>query len=287
MDNILSIIIPALAFIIGAPLVGGFLSGADRIISARMQRRVGPPIWQSFFDVFKLLQKETVVVRPSQNVFIVFFLVFVIFTGVLFFTGGDLLLVIFSLALASIFLVLAGYKGSSPYSFIGAERELLQIMSYEPMVLIMAIAFYMVTDSFNVCEIMSHPVSLVTVLPGVFAGFLFILTIKLRKSPFDLSTSHHAHQEIVKGVTTEYSGRALAMIEIAHWYELVLILGFIYLFFAQNIVLGVVAALAAYFLEILVDNSTARLRWQWMLIGAWVVALIFGGGNILALYLMR
>ena len=32
-----------------------------------------------------------------------------------------------------------------------------------------------------------------------FVGFLYILTIKLRKSPFDLSYSHHAHQELVKG----------------------------------------------------------------------------------------
>ena len=63
---------------------------------------------------------------------------------------------------------------------------------------------------------------------------MFILTIKLRKSPFDLSTSHHAHQELVKGVTTEFSGMTLAFVEIAHWFENVLLLGIVYLFFAWS-----------------------------------------------------
>ena len=46
--------------------------------------------------------------------------------------------------------------------------------------------------------------------------------------------SHHAHQEIVRGITTEFSGPALALIEITHWYENVLLLGMVYLFFGFN-----------------------------------------------------
>ena len=46
--------------------------------------------------------------------------------------------------------------------------------------------------------------------------------------------SHHAHQEIVRGITTEFAGPALALIEITHWYENVLLLGIVYLFFAFN-----------------------------------------------------
>jgi len=38
-------------------------------------------------------------------------------------------------------------------------------------------------------------------LPGIFLGFLYTLEIKFRKSPFDLSASHHAHQELVRGMT--------------------------------------------------------------------------------------
>ena len=135
----------------------------------------------------------------------------VIFTGALFFAGADLLLVIFALTLAAIFFVLGAYKASSPYSFIGAERELIQIMAYEPMVLLTAVGMYIATKSFAVDDIASHPTLLVLVLPGVFLGFLYTLEIKFRKSPFDLSCSHHAHQELVRGITTEFSGRTLAL----------------------------------------------------------------------------
>jgi formate hydrogenlyase subunit 4 len=83
------------------------------------------------------------------------------------------------------------------------------MMAYEPMVLLTAIGMYMVTKSFYVHEIASHPTLLVLTLPGIFLGFLYTLEIKFRKSPFDLSSSHHAHQELVRGMTTEFSGRAL------------------------------------------------------------------------------
>ncbi|MHC1764219.1 MAG: respiratory chain complex I subunit 1 family protein [Verrucomicrobiia bacterium] len=278
--------ISAILFVIGAPILGGLLAGWDRRISARMQSRLGPPILQPFYDVFKLWQKENVVVRRSQNYYIAFFLLMVIFTGALFFAGSDLLLVIFALTLAAIFFVLGAYKASSPYSFIGAERELIQMMAYEPMVLLVAIGMYMVTKSFNVADIASHSSPLIFALPGVFLGFLYTLEIKFRKSPFDLSCSHHAHQELVRGITTEFSGRTLAMIEIAHWYETVFLLGWVYLFFASWPVVGIAVALFAFVFVILVDNVFARLKWQAAVRSAWVVAMVLGFGNILVLSLL-
>jgi len=275
-----------LIYLVAAPLVGGLLAGWDRRITARMQARQGPPIFQPFYDVVKLFNKENVVVRRSQNYYIFFFLLLVVFTGGLFFAGADLLLVIFALTLAAIFLVLGAYKTSSPYSFIGAERELIQMMAYEPMVLLTAIGMYLVTRSFSVGDIASHPTLLVLALPGVFLGFLYTLEIKFRKSPFDLSSSHHAHQELVRGITTEFSGRTLAMIEIAHWYENVFLLGLVYLFFGSMPWLGVAVALAVFVAVILVDNVFARLKWQAALKSAWLVTLVLGFGNILALALL-
>jgi len=272
-----------LVYLVVAPLLGGLLVGVDRIVSARMQSRQGPPLWQPFYDVWKLWQKENIVVRRSQNYYIFFFLLFVIFTGALFFAGFDLLLVVFALTLAGIFFVLAAYKASSPYSFIGAERELIQMMAYEPMVLLTAVGMYMATGSFYVHDIAGRSTSLIWTLPGVFLGFLFILIIKFRKSPFDLSLSHHAHQELVRGITTEFSGGALALIEVAHWFENVLLLSWVYLFFTASPVLGVAAALAVFLFLILVDNTFARLKWQIALKSAWVVTLVLGFGNIVAL----
>jgi len=281
------VLIFASAYLLGAPLLGGLISGFDRKITARMQGRVGPPIWQPFFDVLKLIEKENLVVRRSQNFYIVFFLILVIFTGGLFFTGEDILLVIFALTLAGIFFVLGGYKTSSPYSFIGAQRELLQMMSYEPAVILSAVGMYMVTKSFYVADIFYFDKPLYLYLPGILASFVFILAIKFRKSPFDLSMSHHAHQELVKGITTEFSGKTLGLIEIAHWYENAFILGFIYLFFASNALLAVFATLGIYFFIIVVDNVFARAKWQMTLVTSWAVALVFGLGNIIVLHFFK
>jgi formate hydrogenlyase subunit 4 len=125
--------------------------------------------------------------------------------------------------------------------------------------------------------------SLIWTLPGVFLGFLFVLIIKFRKSPFDLSMSHHAHQELVRGITTEFSGSALAMIEVSHWFENILLLGWVYLFFTSSPVLGIAAVLAVYLFVILVDNTFARLKWQTMVKGTWAVTLVLGFGNIMIL----
>ena len=279
----------ALVYILVAPILGGLIAGIDRKVTARMQGRVGPPVLQPFYDVGKLFEKENPVVTVTQNLYVLSYLVFMIFAGALFFSGGDLLLVIFAFTLSHIFLVLGAYASYSPYSHVGAERELLQIISYEPMIILTAVGMYMVTKSFFVSTIVSSPVPIILYLPGVFIGYLIVLTIKLRKSPFDLSSSHHGHQEIVKGITTEYSGPALGLFEIAHWYENILLLGFVYLFFAEfGIAIAVVATILTYILEIFIDNAYARLTWRFTVKSSWIVAGTLGSINLVAVaYLLR
>jgi formate hydrogenlyase subunit 4 len=143
---------------------------------------------------------------------------------------------------------------------------------------------YMVTRSFYVSDIAASAIPIALYLPGVFIGFLMVLTIKLRKSPFDLSTSHHAHQEIVKGVTTEFTGSNLGKIEIAHWYENVFLLGFIFLFFAFSIPVALVAIAVTFLIEILIDNTFSRVKWQFTLRSAWIVAGMLGLVNLAVLY---
>lgn len=135
---------------------------------------------------------------------------------------------------------------------MGANREMLQTMAYEPMVLLTAVGFYLATGSFKVSDIVrSSGLPPIVYLPGVFCGFLFILTIKLRKHPFDLSTSHHAHQEMVKGLTTEFNGVTLLIVEVSHWYENVFLMGIIALFFINgkpwSYALAAVAVVLSYF----------------------------------------
>jgi len=283
----LSILERMLVFLVLAPFVGGLLAGIDRKLSARLQGRYGPPLRQPFFDVLKLLQKERIVVNKFQNFNILLLFVFTIFSGALFFAGADLLLTIFSLALAGTFFILAGFSVGSPYSHLGAEREVIQMVSYEPMVILMAIGMYQVTGSFKVAELVQFQKPLILYLPGIFVGFLYILTIKFRKSPFDLSMSHHAHQEIVRGITTEFSGPALAVIEVTHWYENVLLLGMVYLFFAFNPWIALGVSLVTFLFEIFIDMNYARFKWQLTFASSWLFTAVAGISNIIVLNFMK
>ena len=278
------VVIGTLLFAVFAPIIGCLLDGLDRIITARMEGRVGPPLLQPYYDVRKLFEKEDASVNTSEAVYMTCALVFGLIAGGIFFAGDNLLLCIFVLTLSSLFVILAAYSTRSPYAEIGAQREILQVMSYEPMILMMAVTYYLAAGTFDVSGVYELDLPIITTTWLVFIGLLFVLTIKLRKSPFDLSYSHVAHQELVKGITTEMSGRTLAKFEILEWCETVLFLGWVGMFFVwdngASFILAVVVALLAYFLEIFIDNNFARVKWQTMLKWAWIVALVTGLINI-------
>lgn len=284
MGTLIGTIVGTVLFALFAPVLGCLLDGFDRKISARMQGRVGPPLLQPYYDVRKLLEKDRASVNAVEGTYIACALFFALVAGGIFYSGGNLLLCVFVITLSSLFFIVAAYSTRSPYAEIGAHRETLQVMSYEPMVLLMAVAFYQVAGTFNVSGLLALPRPIIFFTLAVWAGLLVILTIKLRKSPFDISSSHHAHQEIVRGITTEMSGPTLAKVEIMHWCENVLFLGWVGMFFvygtAWSVALAVLVALLVYFLEIWIDNNFARVKWQAMLKTAWIVALILGGVNI-------
>ena len=284
-------IIMMILFIVLAPFIGGLLDGIDRKISARMQGRKGPSILQPFYDFAKLMSKEFLAVNKYQVILVFTYSFFVMLTGALFFGGFDMLLCFFSLSTAAMFLILAGTLNHSPYSSIGSQREMMQMMSYEPMVLLTAVGFYLTTGSFKVSDIIAGNLPSILFTPGFFIGFVFILTIKFRKSPFDIATSHHAHQEVIKGVTSEISGIQYACTTVTEWYENVFLLAIVGLFFINNnpwsILAAIVAIIVVFFLEILIDNTSARVKWQVMLISAWGVTIVAGGMNLLILELLK
>jgi len=289
---IMTYILKAIVIFIVAPLVGGLLSGIDRIISARMQGRVGPPVLQPFYDVLKLFQKESIQVNRMHRFFVYISMFFIIFTTEIILLGGDILLAMFSLTLGSIFFVLGGYAANSSYSFIGSERELLQMMAYEPMVLLVGAGLYYANGSFFIKNIATASVPAIVYLPGIFIGLVFILTFKLRKSPFDLSMSHHgAHQEIVQGITTEYSGKELAVIQITHWFETIFALSLVYVFFITknpiSHVFAITACILIYLFEIIVDNAFARVKWQMALKSSWIVTGVLATVNLVVISFFR
>ncbi len=278
------------AYLILAPFVGALLDGIDRIISARMQRRKGPSILQPFYDLGKLFSKEMIAVNNVQLLLNLSYLVILMIAGCMLFAGADLLMVLFILSTADMFLIMAASSDSSPFANMGASREMLQMMAYEPLTLLVAVGFYLTTGSFQVSDFITREYSAVIWMPGLLFGFMFTTAIKFRKSPFDLSTSHHAHQEMVKGITTEMSGTTLAIMNIAEYYEMVLLLGIFFLFFVNSTwwswIVAFVICAVIFFMETLWDNVSARVKWKTLLYSCWVVTLVAGGVNILILMLI-
>ncbi len=280
---ILKIVLGIIGLVL-APFVGGLIAGVDRVVTAKMQSRVGPPLLQPFYDVLKLLGKSSMLLNGWLAFCSYIYLVSSALAVFLFFFQADLLLIFFVMTVGAVFQVIGALSVPSSYSQIGAQRELLQMLTYEPLVILVFVGIAVQTGSFSISSVYALDTPLFYSMPLMYVVLGTALTIKLRKSPFDISASHHAHQEIVRGVQTEYSGVQLAMLEVAHWFDVVLMLGLISLFWSTSVWGIIIILVVTYFLEILVDNICARLTWRWMLKKALISGLILGIINLLWLY---
>ncbi|MEW6263805.1 MAG: complex I subunit 1 family protein [Thermodesulfobacteriota bacterium] len=267
-----------------APIIGGLLMGLDRKLTARIHGRIGPPLLQPFYDVFKLLGKQPVVLNRVKTVYVYLHLVFMLMVFVLLTLGQDMLMALFAHAFSTIALVLGGMSVRSPYSRIGSQRKIMQMLAYEPVLVLLVVGIALKNWSFMARDVIYMNQPLLTALPLVFLAYLAAMIIKLEKSPFDVSTSHHAHQEIVKGVTLEFTGPYLALIEITHFYEVALLFGVIVMFWATNLAVGLPLAAACFLFQIVVDNAFARLTTMWMVRFMWTLPMILAVGNIAWFY---
>ena len=139
--------------LVAGPLLGGLISGLDRILTARLQSRIGPPVLQPFYDVIKLLGKEKMVVNVWQAFCAYCYIAAASISLVMFFLRSDLLLILFIQAVGAVFLVIGALSSTSPFSQIGAHRELLQILSYEPLLVIVTVGVYLETGSFKIATV--------------------------------------------------------------------------------------------------------------------------------------
>lgn len=242
--------------IILAPIFGGLIYGFERVVRARMQNRQGPPILQPFYDMLKLIDKQAFIINPYHSILGImhFITLWVVVAFVI--LGENLLYVVFLHLLSSIFIVLAGFSVKSIFSHIGANRELLSIIAYEPILIMLAVGFFMLNGTFDISAIRSNSSELVSMF-FLFLAFLLVIPVKLKKSPFDAT---EAHQEIVGGVEVEFSGIFFEFLYMAKWLEYVFIYSLLMLFAGDNIAFGIALFVGVFFLVNLVDNSTARVK---------------------------
>jgi ech hydrogenase subunit B len=271
--NIITVTIAA-ALALATPLIGGFLAGVDRKITARMQERIGPPLIQPFYDVLKLWGKNPMISNSLQPILAFGYLGFALAGAGMVTFKQDLLLVLFLMAIADICLTVAALNAKSPYSYLGGRREFISMLSYEPVMLLVYIAIFLVTGSFTIRSIYVYGQPLALVLPLALISLEYVLVIEMKKSPYDVSGSGHAHQELVRGVYTEFSGYTMALIELGHWTKLATTLIILSLFWAPNPLIGAAISLTMFFAALVIDNIFPRLTWQSMLKTTWSVCFV-------------
>ena len=280
-NNPIILTILALVF---APLFGGVLMSLDRRITARMQGRMGPPFLQPFYDLIKLFGKQPLALHRPQIMYAVLHLVFMMLVVVLLVQGQDLLMVLFVQAFSVICLVLGGMSVRSPYSWIGSQRKILQMLAYEPVLVLLILAVNLRDNSFLASKVIENPNPLIFSMPLLFLAFLCVVAIEFQKSPFDVATSHHAHQEIVKGITLEFSGPFLGLIEIAHCYELAIFFGLMMAFWHTSLIAGFLLAFCSFLFLLILDIAFSRLTSYWMLRYMWTVPLTLALANLIWLW---
>ncbi len=268
-----------IVLILFAPVIGGFMYGFERVVRARMQNRQGPPLLQPFYDMYKLLNKQAFIVNPYHTILGIMHFVTLWVVVAFIILGQNFLYVIFLHLLSTIFIILAGFSVKSIYSHIGSNRELLAAIAYEPILIMLAVGFFLINETFSISAIRENSPSIIALFL-LFLAYLMVIPIKLKKSPFDAS---EAHQEIVGGVEIEFSGLFFEFIYMAKWLEYVFVYALLMLFMGSNTVLGLALALFIFFVINLVDNSTARIKMTHLIKIVLSVGLTLGVVNLIGL----
>lgn len=222
-------------------LLGAFFGmiyrGIDRKLVAHMQGRIGPPIIQPFRDIRKLLMKETIIpdgairwlftAAPITALIVsALLLAYIPLFGQQSLLGntGDTILVLYLLVVPSLAFVLGGFASSSPYATVGAQREMVIMMSYEfPLavaIVTLASRIGLVTNAnpFMLATIAANPIWNLVGPLGIVGTIILVFTLivvttgEAAKVPFDIA---EAETEIAGGLLVEYSGRNLCLFYLA------------------------------------------------------------------------
>ena len=205
----------ALVVLALAPL----LEGTIRKLLAVVHSRQGPPVTQPYLDLLKLLGKEDLrvsgdwVLAAAPWVYLVSLLMAAalapLIPGLYGATGGDVVTFIYFLSLSALAMAALGFAGRSPYTAIGASREILLLIAAEPVVAVclLTAALHAGTLTFDgIIQAQMAGPSLALVVAGL--AFLLALQLQVGKLPFDMV---EAETEIMEGPMSEISGPQLAL----------------------------------------------------------------------------
>lgn len=260
-------------------ITGMLLCGIDRKIVAKMQKRVGPPVLQPFYDFFKLCGKETIVpAAASGTVFmaapivglsaLVVLQLFIPIHGFTAFSGmADVIVILYLLLIPAMAAMLGGAASGSPYAGIGLSREMVTVISCELPLVLVLLAVGKVAGGDSVTFSMSNIVkfqldngSLIThasLIPAAIA-FLLIIPGETGSHPFDTA---EAETEICEGLLAEYSGGPLAVFKLTNSIKLLTMTSLFTALFLGGIGVGIPAidALIMFAFSVIITIVTVSL----------------------------
>jgi formate hydrogenlyase subunit 4 len=230
--------------LLAAPL----LTGLVRKVKARLQRRRGPPLLQPYRDLRRLIGKEVVLADNASWLFrVVPYLVFsttwvaaalvpTFATGLLFSWTGDLIAIIALLATARFLLTLAGMDIGTSFGGIGASRESLIASLAEPATIMIVFTIALTAGSTQLSYIAAYMASgEVGLRVSLAFGLIALLIVAIAENariPVDNPATHLELTMVHEAMVLEYSGRHLAMIELASHLKLLLYVSVIACVFA-------------------------------------------------------
>jgi len=270
------LIFPGFLFTLALGLLASWIV---RKVSALVQWRVGPPLFQPFYDVIKLMGKEILVPQEAQKaVFMAAPLIGM--AGVLLLSTmlwritiapetlfiGDIIVAIYLMVLPSLALILGSSASASPHAAVGTSREMKLVMSYElPLVLAFIVVIIKAGGQLNLASIARQAPALS--ISGMLAFLVSLLCVqaKLGFVPFDIA---EAETELGSGVLMEYSGGLLAMWKIMQAMMLVALPLFLVMVFLggfdvvlwRPLLLSIGKYVLILVLLILIKNTNPRMR---------------------------
>ncbi|HEX2337077.1 MAG TPA: NADH-quinone oxidoreductase subunit H [Hyphomicrobiaceae bacterium] len=289
MDLISALLLQAVQMLVVlalAPLLLGF----TRKVKARLMRRRGPPILQPYRDLLKLIRKEAVLAQNASWLFrsapylifaatwVAAALVPTFATGLIFSWVGDMIAIIALMGSARFFLALAGMDIGTSFGGIGSSREMLFASLAEPAMIMIVFTVALVAGSTQlsfVAAFMQHNASLRVSLGLAAVALAIVAVAENARIPVDNPATHLELTMVHEAMVLEYSGRHLAMIELASAVKLLLYVSLVACIFVPWGLAPVGGGPAAYavgaavwlgklliggFLLVLFETSIAKMR---------------------------
>lgn len=250
-------------------VIGLLLCGIDRKAVARMQKRVGPPILQPFYDFFKLCGKETIVpAAASRTTFMLAplvglaaLVVIQLFIPVFNFRVfrnlpevADMIVILYLLLIPAVSVMLGGAATGSPYAGIGLSREMVTVLAVElPLVMVLLSVAKAVGNGlgtglvFSLSGVVDYQaahgslIGHISMIPAALA-MLLIIPGETGNHPFDAA---EAETEICEGLLAEYSGAPLGIYKLSHAVKMLTLTSLFVALFLGGIGTGVEHLIAA------------------------------------------